>query len=489
MKRAVSDCPFIIGSAPASIKAMMDLPRALPRSFPHFFPGTFARLAAFLLALTGLMMASTAQAQSILRDAETEKLLDDMSAPIIQAAGLQPRNVKIVLVNDKDINAFVAGGQIVYIHSGLITAADNANEVQGVIAHELGHITGGHIIRYYDGAKQATAISLLSMLAGIAAAAAGAGEAGMAAMALGQQAAYTNMMSFSQTQEASADAAGATYLAGAGVSGKGSIAFFKKLQNLEYRYNAGMRGDGYGRTHPMTGERIQRLSDGYQKDPAWEKATDPALEARFQRAKAKLIGYVEEPARTLQLYPERDQSVPGHYARAYAWHKSAYPDKAMAEVNALAKRLPDDPYVLELQGQVLLESGRPKESLAPLRRAVALSNNQPLIAATFGHALIATEDSSNFAEATRILKNAVARDNDNPFAWYQLGVVYQQQGDEPRAALATAERYNLEGQHRLALPNAETAMAGLPAHSADWLRAQDIAMVARAEIARDKKRK
>ncbi len=449
----------------------------------------YARLAAFFLAFVGLMIAVPAEAQSILRDAETEALLDDMSAPIIKAAGLEPKNVKIVLINDKDINAFVAGGQIVYIHSGLITAADNANEVQGVIAHELGHVTGGHVIRMGEGMKKATGISILSMLAGIAAAAAGAGDAGMAAMALGQTAAYSSLMGFSQTQEASADAAGAKYLSDAGISGKGSIAFFKKLQNLEYRYNAGATRDGYGRTHPMTGDRIARLSGSYEADPAWNKTTPADIEQRFQRAKAKLIGYVEEPKRTMQLYPERDQSVAAHYARAYAWHKSGYPEKALAEVNALARLLPDDPYALELQGQVLLESGRPKESLEPLRRAVTLTNNQPLIAGTLGHALVATEDPANLPEAARVLKAAVARDNDNPFAWYQLGVVYQQQGDEPRAALATAERYNLQGEHRLALPNAETAMAGLPAQSADWLRAQDIAMIARAEIARDKKRK
>ncbi len=447
------------------------------------------RLAAFFLVFCSLLAAVPAQAQSILRDAETETLLDDMSAPIIKAAGLEPKNVKIVLINDKDINAFVAGGQIVYIHSGLFTAADNANEVQGVIAHELGHVVGGHVIRIGEGMKKATGISILSMLAGIAAAAAGAGDAGMAAMALGQTAAYSSMMSFSQTQEASADAAGAKYLADSGISGKGSLAFFKKLQNLEYRYNAGANRDGYGRTHPMTSDRIARLSDSYQKDPAWDHATATSLEQRFQRAKAKLIGYVEEPKRTMQLYPESDQSVAAHYARAYAWHKSGYPEKAMTEVNALAKQLPDDPYALELQGQVLLESGRPKESLGPLRRAVALTNSQPLIAGTLGHALVATEDPANLEEAARVLKAAVAKDNDNPFAWYQLGVVYQQQGDEPRAALATAERYNMQGQHKLALPNAEIAMAGLPANSADWLRAQDIAMVARAEIARDKKRK
>lgn len=446
------------------------------------------RLAAFITALFALMLSVPAQAQSILRDAETEQLFADMSAPLIQAAGLDPKNVKVVLINDPEINAFVAGGQIVYLHSGLITNADSANQVQGVIAHELGHITGGHILRYEEGAKKALGIQLLSMLAGIGAAVAGAGEAGMAAMALGSSAATASFLSHTRTQESSADAAGADFLNKAGITGRGSLEFFKKLQNQEYRY-AIAQDHSYNRTHPLSGERIAALTQVYEKAPAWDKPSDPAIEARFKRVKAKLYGYVTEPQRTLVAYPERDKSAAAHYARAYAWHKDAYPDKAMAEVAALDQILPNDPYVLELKGQVLLETGRPKEALDPLRRAVQLTNNQPLIAASFGHALIATEDPANFEEATRVLKAAVAKDNDNPFAWYQLGLVYGQQGDEPRAALATAERYNLMAQHRLALPNAEIAMAGLPEHSADWLRAQDIAMVARAEIARDKRRR
>ena len=180
-----------------------------------------------LLALSFIAVFQPAAAQSILRDAETEALFKDMSRPIIEAAGLRPENVDIVLVNDSTINAFVAGGQIVYIHSGLIQAADNANEVQGVIAHELGHVTGGHVIRYNQGAAVATGITVLSLLLGVAAVAAGAGEAGAGIMAAGQQAAMGKFLSFLQSEESSADQAGANYLSGAGVSGKGSLSFFK----------------------------------------------------------------------------------------------------------------------------------------------------------------------------------------------------------------------------------------------------------------------
>ncbi len=194
------------------------------------------------------------------------------------------------------------------------------------------------------------------------------------------------------------------------------------------------------------------------------------------------MGFVTEPSQTLQTYPLTDNSVPARYARAYAWHRSAYPDKALEEADALLRAVPQDPYFLELKGQILLESGRPKEALPVLRQANQLSLSQPLIAALFGHALIATEDKVNLDEATRVLKASVSKDNENPFAWYQLGMVYERQGDLARAQLATAERYSLEGQANLALRSAEAAMTGIPQGTPDWIRAQDIAMAARGEL-------
>ena len=448
-------------------------------------PRLFARcLAAVMIAA---LTSQAAMAQSVLRDAETEALLRDLSKPLVLAAGLDPRNVDVVLVGDPSINAFVAGGQVVYINQGLIDAADNAAEVQAVIAHELGHITGGHAISD-GGSKAAGGISILSLILGGLAAAAGAGDAAMGVIMAGQQAALGKYLAFSREQEASADAAGAHFLSKAGISGRGSISFFKKLQNLEYRH-------GYTRTvdsefyssHPITSDRITTLQDTYQADPAWNNPSDKLIEARFQRVKAKLLGYIAEPARTLQVYPTIDQSVPARYARAYAWHKEAFLDKAMTEADALLATAPNDPYFLELKGQILLESGHAQEALAPLRHATELTSNQPLIATTFGHALLATEDPAQLPEAERVLKAAVARDRENPFAWYELGVIYGQHGDMARARLASAEQQVLELNFPQALNSAETAEAGLPKGSPDWLRAQDIAMQARAAIEQRKK--
>ena len=441
---------------------------------------------AFMLGLVLLFAAAQpAAAQSVLRDSETELFFKDLSRPLISAAGLEPSNVNVVMLNDPEINAFVATGQTVYIYSGLIMKADNANQLQGVIAHELGHVAGGHAIRSGEGEKAAASISILSLLLGAAALAAGAGNAGFGIIAAGQQLAQNNYLSFSRAQESSADSAGASYLSKAGISGKGTLDFFKKLENQEFRL-AIAQTDSYARTHPLSSERIAALEQRYKADPAWAKPSDPALEARFQRIKAKLTGYID-PKRAVVLYPESDQSVAAHYARAYAYHLGAYPDKAASETDALLAANPRDPFFLELKGQVLLEGGHPKDAIAPLRQAVAIAPNQPMIAVSLGHALIASEDPKNFAEAKQVLRSAVNRDNDNPFAWLQLGIVYDHEGDEPRAALATAERNNLEDEPKLALASAKQAMAGLAVGTPDYLRAQDIAMVSQAQLKKKKK--
>ncbi|WP_369026405.1 M48 family metalloprotease [Qipengyuania sp. RANM35] len=443
-----------------------------------------SRLLAFLAL--GILAAQPVAAQSVLRDAETEHFLKEISDPLVEAAGLKPGNVEVVLLNDPSINAFVAGGQTVYIHSGLIEAADSAEEVQGVIAHEIGHITGGHILRYGEGAANATKITILSMLAGLGAALAGAGDAAMGIMAAGQQAALGKFLAFSRTQESSADAAGAKYLSGAGISGRGSLSFFGKLLNQEFRYGYSQSDEaGFYRTHPLSGDRISALKQVYETDPAWDKPANARNQRNFERIKAKLTGYIAKPNETLRDYPESDRSIPALYARAYAYHKNARVDRALEAADALLKVDPQDPYFLELKGQVLLESGRPAEAIEPLRKATELTNAEPLIAGLLGHALIATEDRSHYDEAEKVLRAAVGRDRLNPFAWYQLGVVYAAKGDMPRARLASAEQQVMSGQYAFALRSAQAAEAGLENGTPDWLRAQDIGLEARAMLERE----
>ncbi len=347
------------------------------------------RLAA--VAALALACAGPVRAEEVLRDAETEALFADIARPLVVAAGLTPASVKVVLIRSPEINAFAAEGQNVYIYSGLIENADTVNWLQGVIAHELGHIAGGHSVRTGEAIGRANHISILSLIAAVGLTAAGAPEAGLAALGLGVATAEAGVLAYSRDQESSADLAGASYLAKTGTSGRGSIGFFNRLLGLEYRAGVPQK-NSYGRTHPLDGERIGILDAVYKASPAWNTPPDPVLEARFQRVKAKLVGFVEEPPRTFQLYPAALTTDPARYAHAFAYHKAAEPVRALAEADALLAAHPGDPYLLELKGQILFESGDVAAALPVLRAAVAAAPRQPLIATLLGHALVTTED-------------------------------------------------------------------------------------------------
>ena len=341
------------------------------------------------LLAAALMAAAPARAQSVLRDAETEAFFRDIGTPLEKAAGLDPSAVTINIVGDPSINAFATLGQQVYFNSGTIVAADNVLEIQGVLAHELGHVAGGHAVRFNEGTGPATNITLMSLVVGAALIAAGAGEAGMAAMMAGQQAAMGKFLAFSREQESRTDQAGAKFLDAAGVDGSGMISFFRKLAGQEYRLAIPQNQDtAYNRTHPLSAERINALENVLERSSAWKKGPDPKLQARYLRIRGKLIGYISEPKETFERYPASDTSPAAHVARAYAFHKLAEPDKAAAELAPLLQQNPNDPYLLEIEGQVMLESGRIDEAIPPLRKAVAASNGEPLIAAMLGHALV-----------------------------------------------------------------------------------------------------
>ena len=245
----------------------------------------------------------------------------------------------------------------------------------------------------------------------------------------------------------------------------------------------------YVRTHPLSGTRINNLLAVYEKDPAWNTPSDPRQQARFERIKGKLIGFVEEPRIVMQKYPDGVNTPAALYARAYAWHRSGYPDQAMANAAQLVAKAPNDPFFLELQGQILLESGKVDEAIPVLRHAAERAPFEPMILTLLGHALVSSETAALQNEAEPLLKKAVSLDRENPFTWYQLGVIYDRRGDKPRAALAAAERFSLEGNAMGAMMNARLARAALPAGSPDFIRADDIMMVAGDALERQQKKK
>ena len=416
--------------------------------------------------------AAAQSAPTIVRDAELEAIIRTISTPIFEAAGLTEESVHTYVVHDKSLNAFVAGGQNVFVHTGLVMAADNVNQLIGVIAHETGHISGGHLARFHEGLKGASAVSILGMILGAAAIAAGGGDAGMAVLMGSQQAAQRLALSYSRTQEASADQAGLKFLEATGQSGRGLVSFFEILGDQELLYTANQ--DPYVRSHPLTRDRINTLSAMVEASPYRDAPNPPGYDDLFARMKAKMWGYFQPPASTLSRYPVGDNSLYARYARAYAYNKMQEFEKALAEAQALNAEYPDDPYLWELTGFLLFGNGKIRESIPPFRRAVELAPNEPLILTQLSQALLATEDPELNDEAIRHLELANRLDRESPFGWYQLAIAYHRAGNEPMAHLASAERFALIGRRPEAGMQARAALKGLPAGSPNWIRAQDI---------------
>jgi predicted Zn-dependent protease len=427
----------------------------------------------FVLAAV-LMGHANAQPRgiSLIRDAEIERTLRGYIDPIVTAAGLSPDSVSLYIVNDSSLNAFVAGGQNIFINTGMIMTLDTPNQLKGVIAHETGHIAGGHLVRGPEAFERAQTPMFVTMLLGVAAFAAGAPDLGAALLMGSQHVAMRQILTYSRTQEAAADQAGVSYMNSIKESPVGMLEVFEKFADQEIL--SGRKLDPYVRSHPLSRERVSTLADLAQKSPYRDRKDTEQEQLGYELMRAKLRGFIEGGDVTLRRYPLNDKSMPARYARAVAYFRGADIDRALAEVNSLIQERPDYPFFWELKGQIYVESSRPLDGVAPYRKAAELAPNEPLIQASLGAALVATEDDSKLDEAIRVLRATLVKEPENAMAWYHLANAYERKGDEGRAQLATAERYFAVGAKKQAVQFAGRSLGKLKEGTVDWQRARDI---------------
>lgn len=427
-----------------------------------------------------------AQGISLLSDAETEWFIKQMMAPILEQARVSPNSVNYYIVNDDNLNAFVAGGQNIFVHTGLFTQTKNVGQVVGVLAHETGHISGAHLAGRRDGAGAPTAITLASMLLGVAAIAAGSADAGIGIIAGGQQAATRSFFSFTRVQEASADQAAARFLEGAEMSGRGLVETFRGFSTQEYLI--GVPQDPYVRTHPLSSQRVAALENLVMNSEHYDKPFPAAWQYYYERVVGKIQGFRQPFEATLRQFPKSDSTEKARYARAYAYHKAADIDNSMTEIDELLKIRSDDPYYLELKGQLMFENGQVEAALTPLRKAHKAAPDEAQILTLLGRALIASDNPDHLNEAIKTLELSTFLAPDNPFTWYQLSIAYNQTEQVGKASLATAERYALIGQFGPAVQNAQRAAQMLDAGSPKWLRAQDLLFLAQQSLQQQNRR-
>lgn len=446
----------------------------------------YTRVAA-LLAITSLAIPSPALAQrkdakagpSLIRDAEIEGLLRNMTRPIFKAAGINASAVKVYVIADDKINAFVAGGQRIFIHTGLLTKSKTPNEVIGVMAHESGHIAGGHLARLNSELEQASTERIIGMLIGAAAVVGGAAagvqgatKAGSGIMAGSQGIAQRNLLAYQRSMEASADQAAMKYLLATKQSPRGILSLFQQLANDSLASLD--RADPYLFSHPMPFERIRTLEQEAKLSPYYGKADDPGMVLRLKLAKAKLSGFMESPQRVFQKYPSSDASLPGRYARAIAMFRRGDIKNALPLIDGLTAELPENPYFWELKAQALMENGKASRGLPAIRKARELLPNNGLLTHLHAAILLTTEDPGVADEALKLLRLAKKSEPDMPVIHKDLARAYALKGDTARADLSAAEFALQIGDRDLALKKAKLAQERFKRGTPEWLRANDL---------------
>ena len=448
------------------------------------WPRRFTRPLALLLAFATAGAGMPAQAQAprgglpIIRDAEIEQLLREYTQPILRAAGLGKHNIRIVIINDRSFNAFVADGRRIFINAGALMESETPNQIIGVIAHEAGHIAGGHLSRMREQMAKAQTQMIVGMLLGVGAMVAGAssrnvgGNPGLAAMTLPQEMVKRSLLAYVRTQEDQADRAAVKFLNATHQSAKGMSDTFKRFADQSLFISRG--ADPYLQSHPMPAERVANLAVLDKTNPYWYKKDSAALQQRHDLMRAKLYGFMDRPDTVLRRYPMHDTSLAARYARAIAGYRAAGVRAATDRIDELIKAQPGNPYFYELKGQALMESGRAAEAIAPLRHAAQKAPDPTLIQAMLGQAMVGTNDAKLTKEAVAILRRVVTRDPELPEALTQLAMAYGRTGAMADADLASAQAAVMRGDIRTARLLAERAKKRFPLGSPGWIKADDI---------------
>jgi predicted Zn-dependent protease len=437
--------------------------------------------AALILGSLTPVAAQENRGPPILRDTESEALLREYTRPILRAAGLEKQNIQMVIINDSSFNAFVADGHRIFVNYGAIMQSETPNQLIGVLAHETGHLAGGHLAKLRQQLANAQTQMIIATLLGAGALAVGAStgggngglaNAGAAALAGPQEMIRRSMLSYQRQQEENADRAGVKFLTATGQSPKGMYETFRRFTSESLFAARG--ADPYLQSHPMPAERVASLEEFAHASPYWEKKDEPSLQMRHDMVRAKISAFMERPDTVNRRYPISDGSMPARYAHAISTYLHGDLRSALSQIDALIQQQPNNAYFYELRGQALLEGGRPAEAVAPLRKAVAMSGSAPLIEMLLGQALVATDNKAYTDEAISILRVAVARETEAPIGYTQLAMAYGRKGDYAEADLASAQAAFLRGDNKTARELASRAKTRFAIGSPGWVKADDI---------------
>ena len=431
-----------------------------------------------------LSWVTAANAQGLIRDSEIEYTLRIVAQPIAKAAGVG--HIDIYIINNNNPNAFTTGGNNIFIHSGLIRQLKSVEMLQSVIAHEIGHINGGHITQRAANIGTARSAAGLGILLGILTAAAGGGEGAIGVAAAAQSVGLRNYLAFTRGQESAADQSGVRYMARAGIDPSASIDvlnIFRGQEALSVK-----RKDAYAITHPLSSQRILDLETFVAAYKGRPTSQHPNVDYWYARARAKFNGFTGSPKGVLRKLKKTDKGEIATMTRAIAYHRLPNKKKSMAAIKRLIDMRPKDRFYQELYGQILLENGNSSGAVKAYNKAVQMAPKDPLILAGLGRAQLADKSGSSAKTALATLKRSYARDPRNGRMLRDLGVAYAKTGNPGMASVTTAERYALASNFKQAGIHATRAVRLLPEGSTGWRKAADILAISERLNKRKKKR-
>ncbi|MDG2284052.1 MAG: M48 family metalloprotease [Alphaproteobacteria bacterium] len=439
-----------------------------------------AGLAKFLVTLSVLAASlvtplgdSAAQGRTPIRDTEIEATIRAFGTPLFTAAGLSPDAVRIYIIKDETLNDFVAGGQNLFLNSGLLIKTESPAQLIGIIAHETGHISGGHLARTSGAIRDSSNATLLGLLLGAATTlATGRPDVGVAVFqgttTIGQRA----LLRYSRAQESAADHAAVRLLDATGQSSKGLYEFLETLSGQELL--APERRAQYANTHPLTRDRVTFARSHAAASPFADVEAPADFINMHQRMVAKLRGFLLTPSRVFQVYPEEDQSLPARYARVVATFREPSTDRALELLDELLAEHPNDGYFWELRGQILSESGQPLKARVAYAKALELLKSAPLVEGDLARAELAINTEESNKAALAHMKNAIRELDDSAFAWRQLATAQGRNNMPGQLALSLAEEALLRNRMENAVQQAKRAQHHLKRGTPGWLRALDI---------------
>ena len=438
-----------------------------------------AGLAAFIFALTPL----AADAGGLIRDAEIEHTLRAYADPIFTAAGIPPEDVRVLIVDDPSINAYVAGGLNMFIHTGIILAADKPGMLIGVMAHETGHIAGAHLSQMGEKSTRAMLGGAIGALIGVAAIAAGGsnGAAAGGGIIMGSQSmAQRQFMGDIRQNETSADQAGLRFLDSLDISGSGMLEMFEKLRLDEQSHNT--QTDPFLRDHPLTSDRIGVMRDHVNESSVPKDQVPAAFVMMHARMRAKLIGFTKPYSEVLADYPLTDASVPARYARAIADFKRGKLADALNGMNRLIAEQPQDAFFYDTKGQMLFENGRLKDAADAYASAARYAPRNALILTDEAGCFTAQENPALLPRAVALLEQSKEIDDSYDVTWRELAIAYGRQGRMGLSYMALAEEASLSGDYKTVLQHVARARTYQSDDPSLGLKLDDLEHDAKAQL-------